>query len=111
MPAHSLTYLSESDWRDEGKRRFGDDVMRWLFVCPACGHVACPTDWLSVGAPEGAVGFACVGRWLDKKRGAFEDGIGPCDYTGGGLIGLNPMVVNTGDRALYLFAFAEVTGD
>lgn len=70
--------------------------MKWRFVCPVCEHVACTEDWMVAGAPSGAVGFACVGRWVDGSRDAFygEPGSkGPCNYTGGGLFGLNPVLV------------------
>jgi hypothetical protein len=88
--------------------RFGPDMMNWKFVCPACGHVASVADYKAAGAPEGTVGFSCVGRWSGAKRGAFEDGKpGPCDYAGGGLFCLNPVEVVGYGR---FFEFAEVSG-
>lgn len=33
-------YESVEEWQAEGKRRFGEDVKKWRFVCPMCGHVA-----------------------------------------------------------------------
>ena len=85
--------------------RFGPDEMKWKFVCPACGYVASPEDWKNVGAKESHVAFSCTGRFLDSCRDAFEKGPGPCNYAGGGLIGLNPVEID-GCTARY-FAFAE----
>lgn len=85
--------VSLSDWLAEGESRFGPDRMIWRFVCPACGVVATPLNWMKVGAPLGAVAFACHGRWLPRCRAAFDPGPGPCDYSGGGLFNLNPVEI------------------
>ena len=83
----------------EGERLFGPDRRLWRFRCPVCGHAACGEEYLAAGAPEGAVGFSCIGRWMDGARSAFGgSGPGPCDYAGGGLFGLNPVhVIGAGD--------------
>jgi len=93
------------EYMAEATRRFGPDRMKWKFVCPCCHHVASAEDYKKAGAPEGAVGFSCVGRWAGAKRGAFDNGPGPCDYAGGGLIGLNPVEIQGHER---YFEFAEV---
>jgi hypothetical protein len=98
--------VKREEWVADGVRRFGADRFTWPFVCPACGHVATATDWRRAGAPDSAIAFSCIGRWLAAKpRDAFEKGPGPCDYAGGGLIGLNPVEVDGGRY----FAFAERT--
>lgn len=33
-------YESLEEWRTEGVRRFGEDILKWKFKCPMCGHVA-----------------------------------------------------------------------
>ena len=102
--------MTRDDWEAEGVRRFGEDRMRWAFVCPICGHVATVRDYKDAGAPGGAVGFSCVGRWSREKRQAFggvgagEERPGPCDYAGGGLFMMNPLEVEGGRY----FNFAEV---
>ena len=102
------TELRFDDWRAEGERRFGPDRERWKFECPACGHVAAWADWAEVGADEGSVAFACVGRWIPGSRSAmFAEGPGPCDYTGGGLFKLNPLRVSKDGESTTFFAFAE----
>lgn len=95
--------MTRDEWHAEGQRLFGDDIMQWKFVCPACGHVASVQDWKDAGATEGAVAFSCVGRYLPVCRDAFAEGKGPCNYAGGGLIGLNPIDV----EGRMTFAFAE----
>lgn len=110
-----IIYASVEEWHAEGVKRFGPDMMKWKFVCPACGHVQTPEDYKAAGAPESTVGFSCVGRWLKKCRDAFEGkGEGPCNYAGGGLFRIGPVQIKsrgderTGDFPRY-FAFAEAT--
>lgn len=105
--------MTHEEWTADGKRRFGDDMMTWRFVCPSCGHVQTANDYKAAGAPSTVVGFSCIGRWLPGgaehaqkiKDATFKQNGGPCDYAGGGLIGLNPVKVGGG----YFFAFAEDT--
>lgn len=105
------------EWLAEGEHLFGSAVDRWRFVCPACGHVATVQDWWDVGAPE-AVGFSCIGRWYGGSRRAFgedrtknADASGPCDYSGGGLFRVNPVVVigELGEKERHYFDFAPHT--
>lgn len=89
--------MLRATWVEEAQKRFGLDEMGWKFICPACGHVASVQDWKDAGAPQGAVAFSCLGRYTgDPKKAAdaaFRQAGGPCNYTGGGLIGLNPVRV------------------
>lgn len=88
--------MTKAEWKAEGRKRFGPDLMKWKFICPACGHVASVQDYRDAGAPINTVAFSCIGRYLKgEQRKAFgERGKGPCDYAGGGLIGLNPLEVD-----------------
>ena len=45
----------------------GADAMKWCFVCPACGNVASTQEYKDAGAPEAAVGFSCIGRYLGRE--------------------------------------------
>jgi hypothetical protein len=105
--------MTHEEWLAEGKRRFGPHMQRWQFVCPACGHVASVQDWQDAGAPETAVAFSCVGRWvkpdlLKPVREAFGgEGPGPCNYAGGGLFAINPVEVHREDKTHRVFDFSE----
>ena len=98
-------YDSLDSWRAEAVRRFGDDEMKWRFVCPSCQSVMSVEDYKSAKAPQGAVAFSCVGRWSGAAKAAFDRrGDGPCDYAGGGLIGLNPVTIEGRDTRVFDFA-------
>lgn len=101
--------LTHAEWTAEGRQRFGK-TMDWRFVCPVCRHAASAADYRAAGAPWGAIGFSCVGRWCEGSRDAFTgSGPGPCNYAGGGLFGLNPVVVVYEDGKEHrVFEFAEV---
>lgn len=104
-----MTEMTLEQWQAQARALFGDDAMAWKFACPSCGHVATVADWKAAGAPEGAVAFSCIGRWLcadDKKT--FRKQGGPCQYTGGGLFKLNPVAVTDAAGVVHMmFAFAE----
>lgn len=93
LPPHRSVTLAE--FTAEGERLFGPDQMKWRWRCPICKHVATTADYKAAGAPEAAVGFACIGRYVGPKRTMNEPGEpGPCDYTGGGLFKLNPVHIS-----------------
>lgn len=97
-----------AEWHAEAKRRFGEKSEGWKFVCPSCGSVISVDDYKRTGAPEEAVAFSCVGRYMPQRADAFRYGQGPCNYAGGGLFRINPVTVvtPTGDEH-YVFDFAE----
>lgn len=99
--------LKYAEWRAEGMKRFGQDEMKWRFRCPCCGHIATGEDYEAAGAPQNAIGFSCIGRWIGAKRQSLGGrGPGPCDYAGGGLFRLGPVEVeHLGDR-VRMFEFA-----
>jgi hypothetical protein len=99
--------MTLAEWEAEGKRRFGENKMAWRFVCPSCGHVATPADWKAAGAGPGEVAFSCVGRHMDRAV-TLGERPGPCNYAGGGLFRLNPVIVTTPDgKEEAYFDFAE----
>jgi hypothetical protein len=89
--------MTRDEWLAKASELFGNDMMKWSFVCPSCGHVASVQDYKNAGAPSSAIAFSCVGRWMDEKHEAFQKGKGPCNYSGGGLFAINPVEVD-GDR-------------
>lgn len=114
MAKHQIKVVFHKDWIADGTKRFGENRRNWRFVCPLCDYEASAQDWLDLGASQGSIGFACVGRWYpdDKPvQGAFggqKKKGQPCDYTGGGLFALNPIrVVTDDDKVIDCFNFAE----
>ena len=108
-----------SEWRAKAIELFGEDFMKWKFVCPICGHVATVQDWKDAGAPAKSAAFSCVGRWVGANPEIVKGDIGPngikgkgpCNYAGGGLFQLNPIVVVDPDgHEMKAFAFAEPNG-
>lgn len=104
--------IKYADWLADGERRFGADRLQWRFACPSCGHIASVADWRTAGAPEGAVAFSCVGRYLADRQGAadaaFKNKGGPCNYTTGGLFNISPISIELeGGDISGAFAFAE----
>ncbi len=94
-----MTDMTQDEWGAEAKRRFGDDPMKWKFVCPVCGLVQSTQDYKDAGAPSTTVAFSCVGRW--------KEGV-DCNYAGGGLFRLNPVNVKHDDgEIVQAFNFAE----
>ena len=102
--------VAYDDWIAEAVRRFGKDHMKWKFVCPTCEYPQTIQDYKDAGAPSEAAAFSCVGRWdghMDNDAFASK-GKGPCNYAGGGLIGLNPITVVYEDgKEKQAFAFAD----
>lgn len=106
MPDLPTSYPSLEAWQDFARTLFGEDMMDWRFVCPVCGHVATARDYKESGAPQSAVAFSCIGRWLESSREAFskDDGPGPCNYAGGGLFRCNPVKIEGIDVQAFQFA-------
>lgn len=99
--------ITYEEWEKEGERRFGKDKMKWQFICPVCKHVALAEDWLKAGASEDTIAFSCIGRYLNPVRDAFSGkGKGPCNYAGGGLFRLNPVIISDGKEEHQVFEFA-----
>ncbi|WP_193200228.1 VVA0879 family protein [Nostoc sp. MG11] len=89
--------MNKQQWITQGETLFGQNKMQWKFKCPCCGHSATTEDYKKAGAPSSAVGFSCIGRWLEVHKEAFDDKDKrkiPCNYAGGGLINLNPVDID-----------------
>lgn len=107
MPVAKPITMTHEEWATEAKRRFGDDPQNWRFVCPSCGYVASVKDWKDAGAPEGHIGFSCIGRSIGSKKELGDKTGGPCNYAGGGLFALNPVLITFPDGTTgYFFDFA-----
>lgn len=91
--------IKKTDWESKGRELYGDNVMDWKFRCPVCGHVATPQDYKNAGAPETTIAFSCVGRWTGAE--SSFDKTSPCNYAGGGLFLLNPILIIDEDGTEY----------
>jgi len=101
--------MTLAQYQEAAVTLFGKDMANWRFVCPGCGHVASVEDYQEAKAPEGAVGFSCIGRYLEKCRDWLNGkGPGPCNYSGGGLLNINPVHIT--DHDAWLFALDEEGG-
>jgi hypothetical protein len=104
-----------AEWLADGERRFGTDMLKWRFVCPACGHIQAVEDFRpfkAQGVTAETARFNCIGRYAGAQRRAFGGaGPGPCDYTSGGLFDIRPVTVATPDGDVRTFAFAEAPND
>jgi hypothetical protein len=40
-----VPHIKHEDWLAEGKAKFGEDVSKWKFKCPACGHIQTQNDF------------------------------------------------------------------
>src|SRR5690606_12426985 len=113
-----MVRLTHAQWLAEAERRYGKSLRNIRFRCPSCGHVQSGQDFLDLDmTPEVAatrVGFSCIGRWASlAPRDAFAKGEGPCNYAGGGLFRIAPIVIapivvtTEGGEAVYVFDFAD----
>lgn len=113
--------LTAEEWKKKGEELFGAETKNWCFICPSCGHVQKVSDFKQYkeqGADPNDAFFNCIGRFSGEGREAFEifeDGRGkkkkkkvkrPCNYTGGGLIRLNPIKVIMSEGETTVFDFA-----
>ena len=100
--------LTHAEWIVEAKKRYGD-FESVKFRCPMCGHVASVAEYQAANAPEGMIGFSCIGRITTVHRKAFGGkGPGPCDYAGGGLFKMNPIhLTDNGEPFCEVFDFAD----
>ena len=66
-------------WQNIGLTLFGEDTNQWEFVCPDCGHVQKPQDFLDLGLNQRTVdtiaSHACIRRWTDQS--CMSKGQGP----------------------------------
>lgn len=108
------TFESVDAWRAEGERLFGEDVTKWKYKCPMCGHVAAVQDFIDAGLDgQEAANSAyceCIGRYTGKGSPKKGDSSG-CNWAGYGLFGIphGGVIVMTGEGSgQHIFEFAEV---
>jgi len=98
--------LTESEWRKRGAELFGEDVARWRFKCPTCGHVA-SVESLRAELTDEELGLLrgrysleaeCIGRYLSDRG---------CDWAAYGLFSGPVFVLRDSGRETPVFDFAE----
>lgn len=104
--------LTRAAWQAAAVERYGANAMHWRFRCPVCRVETNVSEWKEAKAPEGAIGFSCIGRYTlrpDETPPADESGRRqPCNYAGGGLFKLNPVRVVAEDGEEHaMFDFAD----
>lgn len=104
-------YESLEDWKAEGERRFGKNILKWRFKCPMCGHVAAVEDFKAAGAkdPANSAYEECLGRYTGKGSPKKGDSSG-CNWAAYGLFGIpnGGVYVFTGpEQGAHIFDFAE----
>ena len=107
-----LIKMTHEEYMAKGKELFGDDMMKWKFKCPACGHVQTPgcfRKYKEQGANPNDAYFNCIGRfsggeWLGRKG----ESTSPCNYTSGGFLTISPIEVELpGGDTVRAFDFAD----
>lgn len=89
------------DWVRSLKERFGNDPKKWVFKCPACGHLQSMQDFLDhqIEEPANKVYVNCIGRYVP--------GTG-CNWSLGGLLKINRNTVIKDGQAFPVFEMATV---
>jgi len=102
--------LTRQEWFDLGRQKFGDDLMKWIFVCPICGTEQKGNDLIKAGVQDDYIerylGFSCIGRFNKSQIG--------CDWTLGGLFRIHKLEVildNGTHRPIFEFASSSVEND
>lgn len=108
----SKVYENLEEWKSEGERRFGKNIMDWCYKCPMCGHVAAVKEFAELGVKDAAnIAYEeCIGRYTGKGSPQKGDSSG-CNWAAYGLLGIphGGVYIFTGeDKGAHIFDFAEV---
>ncbi len=95
--------IPQSEFVAEATKRFGPKARNWQFVCPACGTLQTPQQFLDAGVSEDKVrtvmGFSCIGRYTgqgDAGIAAKSKGLPwdrGCNWTLGGLLRIHTLAL------------------
>lgn len=93
------------EWKTEATKRFGEKTAYWKFVCPRCGNIQSPKDFVDAGINEEDAATnsyqGCIGRSV-KDQG--------CDWAAYGLfgtLGKGRIVIAPDGREVEVFDFAS----
>lgn len=97
----NLIKMTKEEWEAKGIELFGEDKLKWKFVCPVCETGISIDDYLKSESPLREIAYSCIGRFLPKSQKAFGNEKiikgEPCDYTSGGLFNISPVEID-GER-------------
>lgn len=89
--------ISHAEWLAEARRRFGERVGQWAFLCPRCGERQTVDDFAA--AKSGEASQECIGRHLEGRG---------CDWAAFGLLGTlgKGRLVEVSSGVVEVFEFA-----
>lgn len=109
------TILSNAEWRAEGTRLFGEDIMQWRFRCVSCWNVATPADFEALGAVGRRAAHECIGRVHLELGGLpnvrIDGNSKPCNWTANGLFRLSALIEVEGVKGAPTLAFPFATDE
>lgn len=97
------------EWKAELKRRFGDNIEDYKFVCPACEKVSSGGEFKKAGAEPDDIYQNCIGRFTGKKA-AKDDSKDGCNWAAYGLFGTfgkGDVVITEDGEKVAVFKMAE----
>lgn len=91
---------TKAEWLDAGGRKFyTNDMKKWRFKCPRCGHIQTGEDFEAIGQDWTKVYHECIGRYRDDMN---------CDWVASGQFKtLRKGRIITDDDADEVFEFAD----
>ena len=97
-----MEIVKQDDWIEDGKKRFGEDMLQWKFKCPKCKTTQTPQDLIDAGVKredvDKYIGFSCIGRFTESKG---------CDWSLGGLFRIHTLEVDIDGHNRPVFEFAD----
>ncbi|GAA1075700.1 MULTISPECIES: VVA0879 family protein [Bacillati] len=98
-------------WRVEARERFGDKGANWKFVCPSCGNVRSPQDFINAGCSEAEASRlsyqGCIGR---IAHAGMKVEAKSCNWSAYGLLGTmgkGRIVITPDGQETEVFDFAK----
>jgi hypothetical protein len=112
--------LTQAELLAEARTRFGDDPLKWAFICPSCGDIANGTDFSQALAERprtnragetviasDVVGQECIGRTLGALEKSDDEYTGRgCTWTAYGLFSGPWDIALPNGRVAHGFALA-----
>ena len=74
-----MKVYTHREWLEEGRRRFGDNIDDWKFICPMCGRKQSINEFRKHGIKYGFahVYFICISQWVSAGLCGFSCAMKP----------------------------------